>query len=504
MRTNNIYITLVLIAGIIIVVNLLSNQFYLRLDFTEDKQYTLSKATKNILNELEEPVTVRAFFSKDLPPDIAKVRRDFQEMLIEYENLSNGMVVYEFLDPNENEETEMEAMQSGIQPVMINIREKDQMKQQKAFLGALIQLGERKEIIPLLQPGAAMEYALSTSIKKISIMDKPSVGLIQGHGEPGIFEMQQVYSNLDVLYSFEALTITDSTTIPDRFQTIALVRPTDSIPLSHFQQLDEFLGKGGRLFIALNRVDADFSTGYGTAVTTGLETWLRNKGLEVDDNFVTDVKCGSVSVQQQQGFFTINRNIQFPYLPIINTFPDHPITKGLEAVILQFASTIRYIGDSTKSYTPIALTSDQSGSHNTPQYFNIQKEWTELDFPLKNQVVAALLEGDLGGGIPTKMVVVSDGDFAVNGPRERSQQLQPDNISLMVNSIDWLSDDTGLIELRTKGIAYRPIDQLGDEAKTFLKLLNFLLPMILVIIYGVVRIQRNRNIRIKRLEENYG
>jgi len=80
MKKSNIYITLVLVAGIVIVVNLLSNQFSLRLDFTEDKQYTLSDATKDILRELPEPVTVRAFFSEDLPPDVAKVRRDFQEM----------------------------------------------------------------------------------------------------------------------------------------------------------------------------------------------------------------------------------------------------------------------------------------------------------------------------------------------------------------------------------------------------------------------------------------
>jgi len=126
-----------------------------------------------------------------------------------------------------------------------------------------------------------------------------------------------------------------------------------------------------------------------------------------------------------------------------------------------------------------------------------------MDFPLSHQVIAASLEGDLGGGEATKMVVISDGDFAVNGPRGQSQQLQPDNVSLMVNSIDWLSDDTGLIELRTKGIVYRPIDQLEDDTKTFLKLLNFLLPLVLVILYGIFRMQRNRMIRIKRLEESY-
>jgi len=501
MKSSKIYTTVTLIVGIVIIVNLLSDQYFIRLDFTEDKQYTLSGATKNILKELNDPVTITAYFSKGLPPDIARVRRDFREMLIEYNNVSKGMLVYEFVDPGKDDEKEMEAMQNGIQPVMINVREKDQMKQQKAFMGALVQLGEEKEVLPFIQPGVAMEYALSTAIKKISVLDKPSVGLLQGHGEPAINELQQVNAELSILYSFEPVTLTDTTSIPDRFKTLTIVRPADSIPPSHFDKIDEFLARGGRLFVAMNRVKGDFSTAYGSSVNTGLETWLRNKGLQIDDNFVVDVSCGSVTVQQQQGVFTFSSNVSFPYLPIINTFAKHPITEGLEAVIFQFASPVSYIGDSTKTFTPIAKTSDKSGSLSVPQYFNIEKQWTELDFPLKNLAVAGVLEGNLFGNTPSKMVVITDGDFAVNGPG--GQQLQPDNISLMVNSIDWLSDDTGLIELRTKGITYRPLDQLEDGTKTFLKYLNFLLPVILVIVYGLIRMQHNRNVRIKRLEESY-
>ena len=501
MNASKIYTTVMLIVGIVIIVNLLSDHYFIRLDFTEDKQYTLSGATKNILKELNDPVTITAYFSKGLPPDIARVRRDFREMLIEYNNVSKGMLVYEFVDPGKDDEKEMEAMQNGIQPVMINVREKDQMKQQKAFMGALVQLGEEKEVLPFIQPGVAMEYALSTAIKKISVIDKPSVGLLQGHGEPAINELQQVNAELSILYSFEPVTLTDTTSIPDRFKTLAIVRPTDSIPPFHFDKIDEFLARGGRLFIAMNRVKGDFSTAYGSSVNTGLETWLLNKGLQIDDNFVVDVSCGSVTVQQLQGVFTFSSNVSFPYLTIINTFAKHPVTEGLEAVIFQFASPVSYIGDSTKTFTPIAKTSDKSGSLPVPQYFNIEKQWTELDFTLKNLAVAGVLEGNLMGDSPSKMVVITDGDFAVNGPR--GQQLQPDNISLMVNSIDWLSDDTGLIELRTKGITYRPLDQLEDGIKTFLKYLNFLLPVILVIVYGLIRMQHNRNVRIKRLEESY-
>ena len=101
------------------------------------------------------------------------------------------------------------------------------------------------------------------------------------------------------------------------------------------------------------------------------------------------------------------------------------------------------------------------------------------------------------------MVVIGDGDFAVNGSGQKAQQINPDNINLMVNSIDWLADDTGLIELRTKGITNRPLDQIEDGRKSFLKYLNFLLPILIILLYGLFRNQRNRTLRYKRMQENF-
>lgn len=101
------------------------------------------------------------------------------------------------------------------------------------------------------------------------------------------------------------------------------------------------------------------------------------------------------------------------------------------------------------------------------------------------------------------MVVVGDGDFAINGSGQNAQEINPDNVNLMVNSIDWLSDDTGLIELRTKGITSRPLAQISDGRKTFLKYLNFLLPILLIILYGIFRGQRNRTLRYKRMQDNF-
>lgn len=495
-----LFATTVLVIGILLLVNFLSNELHFRIDLTDDRQFTLSKATKDILNNLEEPVTIKAYFSENLPANITKTREDFQDLLIEYSNLSGGMIAYEFINPNENEGSERLAVENGVQPVMINVREKDQVKQQKAFLGATISMADKTDVIPFVQPGTAMEYSLSTAIKRLSVTSKPVVGFITGHGEPGIEEMGQAMELLDVLYQPQSINL-DSAQIPEDVRTMALIRPTDSLPPIHLAVLDAFMARGGRLLVAINRVDGDLQRAYGMPVSAGLEGWLAQKGIMVEDAFIVDAKCGSITVQQQQGMFNFQTQVSFPYLPVVGRFADHPVTKGLETVIFQFASPVNFIGDTTMRFTPLVFTSERSGRLKAPLGFDINKQWTEQDFPEHGTPMGAIVESKRADGF--RMVVFGDGDFMVSGSRQQGRSLQPDNVSLLVNAIDWLSDDTGLIDLRTKGVTSRPIAQLEDSTKTIIKYANFLLPILLVVGYGLVRMQQNRMTRLKRMAENY-
>jgi len=495
MKSTKISITIILTAVIVIIVNILSENYKLRLDLTEGKEYTLSNATRNILNNLDKPVTVTVYFSKNLPPRIGNISGEIKDLLIEYGDRSKGMVVYKFINPNESDELEHEAVQNGIHSIMISLREKDQVKQQKAFLGAVVSMGKEKEIIPFFQPGSGMEYSLSAAIKKLSVVDKPSIGLVQGHGEPYLSDIIQVYNELSVLYKVEGLTLSDTTIIPSKFKTIAIIRPGDTIPPAQLIILDKFLARGGNLFLAMNRVTGNFTNAKGTSVSVGMEGWLAKKGITITDNFIIDASCGSAEIQQQEGNYTV----KFPYLPLIHKFADNPITKGLESVSLQFTSPILFSGDSSIKFTPVAFSSEKSGILKTPLNFDLQKQWQLSDFPLSSLVVAAVLEGKLAGTNNSKIVLVSNGDFAI-GNSQRRNQLPQDNISLLVNSIDWLSDNTGLVELRTKEITSRPLKHLANSTVSLLKWLNFLAPIILIIVYGLIRMQLNHRKRIKRME----
>ena len=344
-----------------------------------------------------------------------------------------------------------------------------------------------------------MEYSLTTGIKKLSVLDKPSVGLISGHGEPGLNELSQALQSLSVLYNVEPIDLPNVDQIESRFITVAMIAPKDTIRSPDLAKLDTYLNNGGNLLIAFDRVNGDLSTASGSSMDVGLHDWLNQKGILVDDSFVTDASCAGVTVQQRSGFMTFNTQVSFPFLPMVNSFPgEHPITEGLEQVIFEFASPIQFLGDSSLTFTPIVTSSEKSGSVKAPTYFDVNKQWTNVDFPQSNLTLGAIVEGQFGA-VPGKLIVFSDGNFPVSGQRGAN----PDNISLFVNSVDWMSDDTGLIELRTKGVSSRPIDDLEDGRRSFLKYLNFLLPIGLILIYGFFRNQRAKNMRLKRMQERW-
>ncbi len=489
-----------LIVAVLIVVNVLSEKFFFRLDFTADQRYTLSEATKDILKSMDEPVTVTAYFTEDLPPDYAVAREDFKDLLIEYDNRSGGKVLYEFVDPNNDQELEQRAYQAGVTPLQMNMREKDEIVLKKVYMGAVVQLGDKSEAIPAIQPGSSMEYDLSSAIKKLSIKNKPSIGFIQGNGEPTINAIGQARAEMEVLYNIEPVDLNTAEDL-NRFKAMILLGPTDTIPDNQLQKLNGYLAGGGNLFIGIDRVKGDFTTVQGTAINTGLENWLADKGLNVESKFVIDANCGNVSIRQ--GNFPIPVQVPFPYIPKIQNFMEHPITQGIEQILFQFTSPINYTGDTTLRFVPILKSSKKSGTKATPLYFEVNKRWNENDFPLNGVTVGAILEGKIVGDNVSRIVLVTDGQFVTNGEGQNAQQVSPDNVSLLANAVDWLSDDTGLIDLRTKGVTSRPLEQVEEGKKALLKWLNFLLPIFLILVYGIFRMQRRRNIRAKRMEKGY-
>ena len=509
---------ILLYVGIFLALNLIARQLYFRLDFTADKRYTLGKPTKEILKNLDDPITVTVYATQGegIPPLFTTLVRDLRDMLVEYQKKGNGLLQYEFINPNEDDAISQEVQQTGIYPFRIQVVENDRSQEMLAFLGAVVKRGNQREVIQAFNPQGSMEYDLSSAIKKLTVDEKPKVGLIQGHGEPGLQQLIQLQQDLTkTIYEIDTLTLADSSRWT-QYRTLMLLAPATPLPQNHLDQLDRFLGSGGRLLVGLNTVDGSLTPQQPQnpympqqqpqmwdRVNTGVDTWLAGKGITVEPSFLVDARSDMVNVPTGQTFLGMQlmQQVQFPFYPQITEFEDHPISTGIEALTFRFASPVNFgTSDSLVTMQPLAYSSPQSGLQSPPVFYMAQQRY---DFSAGPQSVAVAWTRKLAGDNKSQMVVIGDGDLITNPDQQTA--VNPNNISFVINALDWLAGDTELNSLRTQVVQQRPIEkQLEEGERTAVKFLNFLLPILIVIGLGIWRFQRQRIRKLKWQAEDYG
>jgi len=506
-----------LVIGIAVVLSIFANRLIWRADLTEDNRYTLSEPSERIAEQIEDPITVTAYFSEDLPPNLDLVRDEFRNFLDEFRAYSGGNLEYRFLNPNEDNQTEAEAQQAGIQPLLVNVRERDQVSQRRAYLGAVFQYENRQEILPAVQPNTSLEYEIALIVQKLIAQDKPTLGFLQGHGEPTQTAMTQAMNQLQQLYQVVDLNNVDTNGVPPDIEVLLIVGPEEPLTDAELLAIDQYIMSGGKAIFAINKVNANLQAGgIGQPIRTNIDQLLEAYNLPVKLNLVRDVSSTQIQVQTRQGAFNVLNSVRYPYIPMIPNFGDHPISRGIESVIFPFVSTLDVTrADTNQTISVLARSSERADT--TRQFFNLspQQQFGPEDFQSSNLPVAALIEGtftsafaeddsiqaELTTSSPTSIVVFGDGDFVINGTGQQQQNMPEDNINIFVNSVDYLADASGLMELRTKGVTSRPLAQITDQTKSFLKYLNVLLPIVMVIGYGVYRYRLTQSRRQKWIEE---
>jgi len=505
-----------LIAGSLIALTYTANQFLWQADLTENNRYTLAGASYDIAENLEDPVTVKAYFTANLPSRFGRTKEEFRALLDEFRAAAGGNVEYTFINPNESDERAREAQQAGIRPISINVREQNQMTQKRAYLGAVFQYQDQREVISFVEPGSSLEYLLASTMRKFTRTEKSVLGVLQGHGEPSMDAMTQLRDALKDRYEIQTVSGVDSTGVPPNVDVLLVARPENKLSTKAALAIDQYVMRGGRVVFALNRARTNMRLGRGTAQSTGLEALLDTYGLPIEPDLVRDRNASTVRVQQNRDGFRVVNQVRYPYMPKIANFADHPISKGLDQAVFRFVSSLDTTKvDTSAQLSVLARSSEQSASASLPTSIRSQQEWTVADFSGASLPVAGLLEGTFASAFAgvdtlsvertrspeTKLVVVGDGDFIVNGTGQRKQQLPEGNINLLVNSIDYLAGDTGLISLRTQRVSSRPLMQIAPTTKTLLKYVNVLLPIVLVVGYGLFRYRRNQTRRQRWKEE---
>lgn len=494
---NKIVREIIYILVAVLVLNVLSCFLFFRWDFTANKRYSLSKVSKNIIRNNNEPIVVDFYITEDLPQDIKKLAKEFQSLLKEYKSISKADFIINTVYLN-NHEKEFKATEAGIKPIYHEIRERDLEKIQRVFIGAVFHIGNRQAVIPEINFDTALEYKITRLFKQTSDTLKPTVGFVRGHGEATFNHMPQLINELSHLTEMQVVDLNSKQSL-DNCNVICIIDPKDYFSPYEIEQLEKYLDKGGRLFIALNHAIGQLGDrNSGFINPTGIEDMLEKKGLKIKYDFVVDNNCGTIAINQQYGFINFQSNVSFPYIPIITNFSKHTITYGLKSMLLPFASSIEQVKTSTPYiFTPLAKTSSVSGIQQAPVFFDFQKQWTQNDFNHPHNTIAALLTNEDNN---SSIVTITDANFisdaiVSSGPT--------DNINFAINSIEWLADNSGLIQLRNKFTTFSFLEPLNDNTKEFMKYLNFFLPILLIILAAIIHYRKQQLKRAHRSQRGY-
>ena len=499
--------TVLLAAGVLVVLNLLGMAFFHHWDLTEGKIYSLSDFSKKVMRDLNDVILVKLYFTADLPAPYNANARYIKDQLSEYKAYARGKMKFEIIDPIKDQK-ENEAQGLGIPAVQINAVEKDKIEVKKVYMGLAVLFEDKREVLPLIQSTANLEYDVTSAIKKITSDTMLTVGFLSGRGEPGLTdELSVAKRELERQYSVRAVTITPGSLIDPDVRALLVVGPTDSLSAFELYALDQFVMRGGRVGWFVDGVRVDPATQMAQNLSTNLDVLLAAYGIKVNKDLVVDTRSSRIGVMQRQENLSYQTIVEYPFFPEAVTFDKgNLITKDLGTISFPYVSSLDTAAAQQQGIVckTIVRSSEHSGRKTEPYMIQPLQRFTLDDFPERDIPLAATVVGTFSSyynaypvpdsgvaGLPpvisrsplTRMVVVGDGDFM----RDRSSR-NPGNIAFFLNIVDWLAQDEGLITIRSREATSRPLDpNLSDGARWRYKYANMLVPPLVIVAFGVVR-----------------
>jgi ABC-2 type transport system permease protein len=537
---------LLLANGILLIIlfNILASKFFFRFDLTEEKRFQIKDQTKSMLSNLDEDVFIEVFLEGELNSDFRRFRNSIRETLEEFRIHSNNRVQFSFTDPataasdKAQDEFMAELSAKGIQPTRVIDDENNQRSEKLIFPGALVAYGSAELGVQLLKGNKAgtpqeeinqsiegVEYELANAIYKLSNDAPAKIGWITGHGE---LDGMQAYSFQNAIaenYNFSTFSL-GQTSLKD-YQVLIIAKPVRAFTELEKFHLDQYIIGGGNLLLMMDKLDANMDSVsqesyFAFPYDLKIDDQLFKYGVRLNIDLVQDRVSGKYPiVTGQSGTRPQIQLIDWPFFPLVNQYGKHPVTNNLDAVILKFGSSMDSVKAPGIKKTPLLMTSQYSRTVAAPVNVSLKNLFDKTkpaDFSQKNIVMGYLLEGEFTSvfknrflpegadersfrteGNNAKIIVIADGDLAANVVNPRTRQPQPLGFDpftnttfaskdLLMNMLSHLTDERGLIQVRSKEIKIRPLDKdkIGSE-KVKWQLVNVVAPLVLIILFGIVR-----------------
>ncbi len=555
MKDSNYKLGLLLQFGIglllIILVTQLANRYSLRFDMTEEKRYTIGEPTKSVLGRLSEDVLIEVYLGGELPSNFKRFQSSILELLDEFSIYTSVNFDIKITDPSQAESSRARnqffqgLIEMGLQPTNLNFTKDGQSSQKLVFPGVVISMGGKELAINLLKGNRStgpediinqsietLEYEFANALQQLINDSRKRVGLVLGHGEPDTTQLAGLTNLVLSKYDLFRLDLPNRTTSITGYDLLILPKPTTAFSEREKFLLDQYVMNGGRLavFIDALSVKMDEASGDGTVAIpydTKLQDLLFKYGVRINQNFVVDLNCGDFPVVAGNiGDQAQIRMLPWPYFPIITSYGDHPVVKGMDAVMARFASTIDTVKAIGVKKTPLMLTSANTkvmGAPVTVSFNDLKSELLPERFQSGPRAIGYLLEGNftslyknrippagfdrnevVGESLPNIIAVIADGDLIRNelsledgnplpiGVEPYSQKTYA-NEALVINLIDYLLDEDGLIQSRAKDLKIRPLDKVKvKQERTKWQVINLVLPILVLLIFGIVKMMVRR------------
>ena len=533
----NIKNTAFLILGLILL-NIINQSFYKRFDLTSDKRYTLSETTKNIVSNIDDFLFVTVYLEGDFPSEFKRLQAETRQYLEELA-AENSKIIINFENPDNQRE---DLIKRGMMPSQLTVEEEGKLSEAIIFPWAEVAYGKKSTIVSLL-PNAIvasqdeqlqkaienLEYSFSNAINSISQKKQKRVAVITGNGELQDIYQYSFLSEVAKKYRLAKFTLDSVAKSPQQtlqdltsLDLAIIAKPTEKFTEKEKFTLDQYIANGGKTLWMLDNVQADqdslFNDGKMLAYPRDLNLTdlLFSYGIRINTTLIKDLYAAQIPLATGKvGNQTHFQNLDWFFHPLVGGNPNHSITKNVSPVRLQFANQIDTLKNNIKK-TPLLVSSLLTQKVGTPNFIELQSiadEVIENDYNSGNQLFAVLLEGNFKSAYKNrikpyktplnkenatnnKMIIISDGDIGKNQilknqpfdlNRDKWTNQQFGNKEFLLNSVDYLLDDVGLIQLRNKTLKIRTLDkQKAFKERNFWQFLNIILPLVLLFVFGFI------------------
>ena len=522
----------------LIILNFLNQSFYKRFDLTQDKRYTLSNTTNNIISKVDKTLFVTVYLEGDFPSEFKRLQVETRQFLEEL-SAENSNIKINFENPDNQRE---ELIKRGMMPSQLTVEEDGKLSEAIIFPWAEVSFQNKSTIISLL-PNAIvasqeeqlqkavenLEYSFANAINSITQKKEKRVAVITGNGE--LHDLYQYSYLSEVAKKYRLVKFTLDSVAKNPHQTLQdltsldlaiIAKPTQKFTEKEKFTLDQFIANGGKTLWMIDNVQADQDSLFNQEKMLAyprdlnLTDLLFTYGVRINTSLIKDlyaakIKLATGTIGNQPQF----QNLDWFFHPLVGGNPNHTITKNVLPVRLQFANQIDTLKNNIKK-TPLLVSSVLTQKIGTPSFIELQsiaEEPVEKDYVGGNQLFAVLLEGDFNSAYKNrvkpfntnlfkenatnnKMIVIADGDVGKNQilkgkpydlSRDKWTNQQFGNKDFLLNAVDYLLDDSGLVDLRNKTLKINILDkQKAFKERSFWQFLNVILPLVLLAVFGFV------------------